>query len=98
MNNKFTQLTIDLSDHLERVTMAFLISNLEEEENITDVLNIILSAHISSLFSLMRTACDDNPEREKVEEFIDKLMKYISTLNPITSVETIISHNINKTQ
>lgn len=91
MNDKFKKLTNQLTNELHRKSLNFLIENLMgDEEETSDLINLILSSHLSSLFSAMKLLASEHKEHsQKVEKFINELMNYISSLEPITNVEVI---------
>ncbi len=67
-----------------------LIENFEASEQVNDVLNLIISAHVSSLFFSMKRVIDqmesDNSGEVKkhVDTFIDGMKKYLSTVGLMT--------------
>jgi len=88
MNQKFKKLIDKLQDNLQDMTLSFLYKHLEDEENTSDVLNIILSSHLSSCFTLMSQVSKEHPKiYEEVEEFIKNINKAISEQSQIMSVE-----------
>jgi hypothetical protein len=98
MDEKFALLTINLCTELEKITEKFLLNNLDEVENLNDVKGLILSSHISSLFNSLRECCQGDPESlSRVHTFMGGLMNNIINLDPIDSIEPIVSHNNNKT-
>jgi len=42
MNNRFKLLTIELSDNIGNTLEKFFTDNLDEEENLTNILNLVL--------------------------------------------------------
>lgn len=90
MNEKFKKLTVELCDELKVKSYEFLLNKLNKEEDTTNVINLVLSAHLSSLFTCMIEIASNHTEHtEKVKKFIENLTKYISTLEPIENVEVI---------
>lgn len=90
MNERFKKLTIKLSQQIEEINYEFLMNNLKSEEKITNVINLVLSSHMSSLFNCMQAVAEDNEEAvKKVIEFIEDLQRYISNSAPIEKVEMI---------
>jgi hypothetical protein len=93
MNDKYKKLVEELSNELYRKTLLYIANFLDKEKDdqkTRDLINLILSSHISSLDSSMRFFSKDHPLMyEKVNEFIDELVKSIATIIPISSVEII---------
>ena len=90
MKDKFKELTVKLSNHLYIEIFTFLDKNLDEEENLSEVIDLILSSSISALFNAMNKMSNDYPEhKNQVSKFTDDLRKYISTREPIESMELI---------
>ncbi len=89
MNEEIKQLTTKLSQHLGTCTCDFLIKEVGgTDQNISELLNAILSAHLSSAFSLMDSLSEDNKKiHTKVIQFIKNLTKHMSSLEVITDVE-----------
>ena len=89
MNKKLKDLTVKLKGKLQLETYRFLIENLNKEENTTDLINLILSGHLSSLFSCMIEVSNDLENSESVKLFINNLKNYISTLEMIKKTEIL---------
>lgn len=91
MNERIKKLVNKLTEELGLKTYKFLANNLEDEEETGDVIDLVLSGHISSLCSCMITISGDldEPGREKVKVFINKLQRAISKIKPITKIEKI---------
>lgn len=92
MNERFKELIRQLADELCECAGNFMLSNINEEEVKTGYLvDLILSAHLSSCFTLMANIASGHEKIEqKVNEFIDQLVNYIKTIDPISNLE--ISH------
>ncbi len=90
MNDKFKKLSIDLTKIIKLTVCNFLLENLCDKEEISQILNILMSSHISSLFTLM-LECSKGCEQThpEVRKFVDDLKYYISTMEPISQVETL---------
>ena len=79
MKDKFKKLTIDLSDIFLDETMNFLEKSLDQEENTTDVIDLIVSSHISSMCSAMSGISRSNENIFiKVKKFQSDLLNFIS--------------------
>ena len=90
MNEKFKRLTIKLEKILGIGTCEFLTENLEEEETMHDVANLIISAHISSMFSrLMEISSGNNKAQETTVKIINALTKFMSEMDFVRSVESL---------
>jgi hypothetical protein len=90
MKEKFKILTVALADKLQNDTLHFFKDHLKDEEETTHIINLVLSGHISSMFTLMRMVCGENEiQLRKVNIFIKSLMGFISSLEPIEQIEVI---------
>jgi hypothetical protein len=89
MKDEFKKYTVKLSEEISRITMEFFRDNLADEEDTTDVINLVLSSHLSSMFNNMRAVCSDEESIKKVNSFISNIIKFISLLEPIEQVEKI---------
>jgi hypothetical protein len=90
VNKRYKELTVKLCKQLQLTNYKFLLDHLKEEENTTDIINLVLSGHLSSLFSCMIEVASDHEEHlGKVNKFIANLHAYISTLEPISKVEVL---------
>ncbi len=69
----------NFSDEIETKASKFLINNLNKEENTNDVLDLILSSHITSIINLMRYFSEEHPHiKEKVNFFIKDLIEFLA--------------------
>lgn len=92
MNDKDKKHVIQLHANYRQQTLKFLTDLLtsEKERDTSDLINIILSAHLSSLSSDMHFISEDHEEMNKlVDEFIKKLLNFVKTLHPIKNMEII---------
>lgn len=90
MKDKYKELTVELMGKLKINTLAFLLSNIKDEENTSDIISVVLSSHLSSAFNVMVFLSEDHPEMLKtVGKFIKNLSKLIEGLEPINSVELV---------
>jgi hypothetical protein len=90
MKKEFKTLTIKLSNHLSKQTAQFLLDNLDMniEYNIKDLIDLILSSHLTSLMSKMNDISEGHPEINKtVRNFLNDLLNYIEKLHPIQKLE-----------
>ena len=88
MKKRFEELTILLSEELQLKTLKFLENNLKDEEDIPDVINLVLSSHLSSLFNMMDgVTANHNKHNNLVAKFINSLTSYISTLEQIENIK-----------
>lgn len=89
MNNKFKSLTNELSEKLIKESYLFLFDRLgNNEENTGDIIDFILSTHLTCAFQLMKSISEGNKEiEEKVSEFINSIIDYISKLGMISNVQ-----------
>lgn len=90
MNDRYKKLTIELSDVLWTEALQFLANNLENEEETSDIINLVLSAHLTSMCNLMKWTSDDHPHISKrVNEFIEEVLSFIAKIHPIKDMEII---------
>ena|ERR1700684_877516 len=90
MNDRIKFLIVKLSNCLDELVTQFLIDHLEDEENHSDVINLILSSYVSSLFHLMKSACQgDEQKLRDVNIFIKQFSEKILLINPIKSICSI---------
>ena len=77
MNKKYKTQTIQLADILEKETYQFILKSLkhEDEQNTSDLIDLVLSAHLSSAFNMIKMLSQDNePIKNKVDEFIKDMV------------------------
>ena len=93
MNEKIKALTTKLSKHLGSCTCDFLIEEIGgTDQNTAELLNAVLSAHLTSAFTLMDTLSEDNKKmNKKVIQFIKNLTNYMASLEVITEVQLNIT-------
>lgn len=90
MTSKNNELIKKLSFELMDFTQLFILKNMDEEEDSSDLINLILSSHVSAIITLMRHVSSPYPEMAKqVDEFVMKLISAISNISPITSINVI---------
>ena len=76
MNDKFKELTIGLSRTLVTCSNDFLVDRLDDEENIENIMNLIISGHISSLCTLLMDL-SDKLQDEKLTKNTEQFIKYL---------------------
>jgi len=72
INDKYKKLTIELSDKINKISLNFIIDILKQkgEEDTKDLINFIISSHLSSLFTTINQLSSDNLlMNKKVIEF-----------------------------
>ena len=87
MKERLKKLVNKLNDILTEETYDFYSHILEESkggENTNDLIDICLSAHLGSMFKMMRCLAD---ERQRVKEFEEYLLDSISKFTYIRKVE-----------
>jgi len=88
MQERFKKLTIELTDILQKQSLLFFMDKLEEEENMSDVINLIMSSFISAMMSQMRELADDNEDiKKKVNLFIAGLLAHIASVGVIDDIQ-----------
>jgi hypothetical protein len=71
---------IELSDLLEIECLKFCADKFKESEESGLILNLILSAHLSSLVNIMRAIANDNHGvKPATDEFIKELLEFVSS-------------------
>lgn len=90
MDKRFNDLIIELSERLAQEVLIFLETKLYEDEDISKVIDLILSSNLTCAFALMHCVAKGNEKVEqKVDEFESKLKDYIETLPMIKNVEWV---------
>ncbi len=80
MKERIKDLTVELSDILQHTTAKFFINRCKKIENVSEMLDLILSSHTTNIINLMRYTAKDHPGIEKhvnifIEEFLAFLQK-----------------------
>ncbi len=89
MDKRFKTLSIKLTDELTDLTQLFFLKNLRQTEKTSDMINLAMSAHLSSLFNCMRDIAKNNKQISiVVKEFIAKISNDLANTYPISSIET----------
>jgi len=90
MEGRIKKLVDEMSDSLREHSFKFLSEKLQEEEKMSDILNLILSAHLSSLCNLMKFIAEDNEEISiTTKKFLTELLLFISKCHPVEEMEII---------
>lgn len=90
MNSRYKDLTLKLSDLLQKESLQFMMKNLEKKEETKHILDLVISSHFSSCFSLMKLISDDHePMKKTVKDFIEKVESFLQTTYPIRGIERI---------
>lgn len=90
MDKRFNDLIIELSERLAQEVLIFLETKLYEDEDISKVIDLILSSNLTCAFNLMHCVAEGNAKAEqKVNEIESKLKDYIETLPMIKNVEWV---------
>lgn len=78
MDKRFKDLTVELVNDSINLYRIFMKMNLNEEESIRDVLNLIISSHLSSLsITLLRISEYDDTSIKQTKKFIDSLNNHL---------------------
>ena len=73
----------NFSNELKVKSRKFLINNLNKEEDASDVLDLILSSHLTSIINLMEAFSEEHPHiKKKVNFFIKDLMEFLLEVIP----------------
>ncbi len=90
MRNDFVELIKALSLVVENQSLHFLMKNFEDGVEVKEVMDVVVSAHISALFNTMKTVAKGLDDTELlVENFISSLEAAIKNIHPIESMERI---------
>ena len=90
MKDHYKKEVVKLSKKLNNFVLHYMSQVFPNDEDISDLINFVLSAHLSSAFTLMILLSAEHPEMfTMVRKFIDDLNKALVTMNPITNLEVI---------
>lgn len=90
MNKQYKDLTLKFADLLQKESFQFMMRHLKNGSETSDIINLVLSSHLSSCFTCMKLIASEHKEHtEKVHKFITNVTNYISTLEPIKNIEVI---------
>lgn len=79
-----------LSDNLEFNSLIFISKYLSSLEIDGDIINIIISAHLSSLFTLIRRISEKNEEAKRlVEDFIKNVIDAVEKAEAVSRMEVV---------
>jgi hypothetical protein len=93
--NEFTKkIVVEYTDDIFKNSSLFLMGKIEKDldgkHDTGELLNIVLSSHLSACFQIMErvASASDNPDiKIKVTEFIYNLKKKLLETHPIAQVE-----------
>ena len=92
MNDKFEETTHQLIKELSDNGLKFILTQYEKgtidkDYNMTSLVNLLMSAYISSLLTNLHVICDhDEQSKEKIMEFESELLRFISSNSKIKKV------------
>ncbi len=92
MNDKYKEITIKLTNKLEREFLGYTLDAFSDEEeiNISDILNVIMSVHLSSMFTIMILVSQDKDHiLKEVHKFIQNIRKFIASQPVISKIEDL---------
>lgn len=92
MDEKYEKLTIELLKILNAESLKFILNILikNKEENTSDLINLIVSSHLSSMFTTMTEIADNNKLMQKnVDDFFNHVKQFLGTLKIVSSVDDI---------
>lgn len=91
MKERFDDLNKRLSIVLKDECLRFLANNLKFEEDTSDIINLVLSGYISSMFNTLLFFSEEHHDMNLlVKEFIKNLIKSIEEIHPISKVKANI--------
>lgn len=78
------QKTKELTDKIVETTIDFLRQNATNQEySLCEVFDMVLSAHLSSLWTCVDTVTKQAPQMNQIaNEFSDRLSTYVGTIHP----------------
>lgn len=89
MNEKSKSHIVILSNILEEKTFKHLFMYLDGEDT-SDLINLIISSHLSSMFTIMRKLASQHEHMiPKVNNYIKEILEKIATTHPIIDIEII---------
>lgn len=91
-DDELKNLSIKLCDQIETTVALFMVNNLQNEQETTDVINLIMSSHFSACFNMMiatASVCDNKEILPKVETFITQLKECIGCMDYIRKMEEL---------
>ena len=91
------KLTEEMSALLENLSLSFMIKSFKDtEQDTSDLINLVLSSHISSMFNLMNKLSHKHPEMNVlVKKFTANLIDHISKQSPIEKIKVINKKSCN---
>jgi hypothetical protein len=92
MTKRFEELVLELCRELQLLTCNFLEKHVDDGEKITDVINLVSSAHMSSWFRLIAgiaDGSDSDKTKTQVNNFINDLQTYISKLHQVSNIKVL---------
>lgn len=97
MNNEYLKLIEEMTDLLENLSLSFMVKAFKStEQDTSDLINLVLSSHISSMLNLMNKLSHEHPEMNVlVKKFIANLVYHISKQNPIEKIKVINKKSCN---
>ena len=85
MNEHDKEIVIEFSQKLYDLSIEFLKIKYPEELDIPEIIDIILSAHLTSTFNLMRFLSSDNKKLSMVvNKFIYDIKEALNIISPLT--------------
>jgi hypothetical protein len=91
MKKKDKEILIKYTNILISASNSFLLKNLCDPAQTDKLIDITLSAHLSSCFTMMVHIAEISDNKNiliEVNKFIRKMEDILPTLNPITKIET----------
>jgi hypothetical protein len=90
MKDHYKEEVVKLSEKLSNFVLKYMSETFPEGEDTSDLINFVLSSHLSSAFSLMILFSSEHKEMcTMVRKFVDDLSTHISKMHPISNIEVI---------
>lgn len=91
MNAEYKRLTVQMSYDLRSKMLDMLMKAFNHrEENTSDIINLVISSHLSSMFNCMMIVSDEHEKiQERVEKFIHNLKEFIANQDVIKQIEVL---------
>jgi hypothetical protein len=89
MKEKWERLQHELGTYLFDKTCEFCADNLEDQENISDLINLIISSHVSSLanhLGILAESYKNETYTDEVKTFTRNLLNYLMNDRNITEM------------
>jgi len=84
MDARLTKMVNELSEELSLLTVKFIEKKFDIKEKLSFCISVLTSAHITSMFSLMRFCSQDEDSQAKTEHFINIMMNAMNSIDGVS--------------